>query len=73
MNDKSVILESVAKFVGRLAPEPVCDDCIARRLDIADFDGAAQASQELAGMSAYERSKTACSLCGEIRMTTRRR
>jgi hypothetical protein len=77
MDDRSNISDAadrlIAKFIERLSPEPVCDTCVAARLDVADLETVARATLELAGMGGFERSKLACSLCGDIRMTTRRR
>jgi hypothetical protein len=76
MDDTAILFDAdanlVAKFIGRLSPEPICDSCIADRLDILK-DAAARAAHGLAGLGGFERSKAACSLCGETRMTTRRR
>jgi len=46
------ILDDVARFVARLAPEPVCDPCIARTLALEEAALAGQASHELAGVRA---------------------
>lgn len=73
MGETSAAFQDIEKFVGRLSPEPVCDDCIAERLNLGNPADAAHAAHELAGMGGFERGKSACSLCGEIRMTTRRR
>jgi hypothetical protein len=60
----------VQAFIGRLAPEAVCDDCIALRLELADLD-ASYASRELAGSAGFERRKGECSLCGTAKEVTR--
>jgi hypothetical protein len=73
MGETSAIFQDIEKFVGRLSPEPVCDDCITERLKLGNPADAAHAAHELAGMGGFERGKCACSLCGETRMTTRRR
>lgn len=57
-------LDDVAHFVRRLAPEPVCENCVARTLAI-DLNDAVQAVHELAGRQDFERRKGGCSLCGE--------
>jgi len=73
MGEISAVFPAIEKFVVRLSPEPVCDDCIAERLELDDPVDAAHAAHELAGMGGFERGKCACSLCGETRMTIRRR
>ena len=67
------ILDDVARFVARLAPEPVCDLCIAQKPALEEAALAAQASHELAGSQGYERMKGVCSLCGEHGMVIHRR
>jgi len=41
--------DAVRKLIERLAPDPVCDDCIADRLALADRQEAGIAASELAG------------------------
>lgn len=62
------ILDNVAKLVSRLSPEPVCDDCIARTLDLSALQRADHNTRELAGSNGFARRKDACSLCGEIKL-----
>lgn len=63
------ILDEVARFVARLAPEPVCDPCIAQKLSLDDV---ALASHELAGSHGFQRFKGVCSLCDQSGMVIRR-
>lgn len=67
------IVDDVARFVARLAPEPVCDSCIAQKLSLSDAALASHASHELAGSHGFERFKGACSLCEDGGMVIRRR
>lgn len=67
------ILDDVVRFVARLAPEPVCDACIAQKLSLDDVALASHASHELAGSHGFERFKYACSLCDQSGMVIRRR
>ncbi len=64
---------AIEKLVSRLAPEPVCDHCITQTLGLSPLDHAEQATHELAGANGFQRSKDACSLCGEIRSVIARR
>jgi len=64
--------DAVRKLIERLAPDPVCDDCIADRLDLADHRAAGIAANELAATSQFERRRDACTLCGITKPTTRR-
>ena len=63
---------AMGKLIERLAPDPVCDDCIADRLELADRQDAGIAANELAGTSQFERRRDACVLCGITKPTTRR-
>jgi len=58
------IREKVMAFIIRLSPEPVCDDCIAERLDLAQRQYANNSTRELAGQSGFERRIDQCALCG---------
>lgn len=57
-------------LIGRMAPDPVCDDCIAERLDIKAMTVQRRA-HELAGRRGYERATAACPLCATTKVTTR--
>lgn len=67
------ILDNVEKLVLRLAPSPVCDDCLTDKLGLTILQHADQASRELAGSNGFERSKDECGLCGETRLVIRHR
>lgn len=69
---KAGAFQAIEKLVSRLAPEPVCDDCIVQTLGLSPLDHVEQATRELVGANGFERSKGACSLCGETRLVTRR-
>jgi len=47
----------------RLAPAPVCDDCIADKLRMNARQHANHKTRELAGTNGFERRKDICSLC----------
>lgn len=66
------VLQDVAAFVTRLAPEPVCDDCIADRLHLSVRQHANHKTRELAGSQGFERRKGHCSLCGGDKKVIRR-
>jgi hypothetical protein len=65
-------LSAIEKLVTRLSPEPVCDDCITQTLGLSRHENADQAARELVGSNGFERAKDICSLCGEVRLVTRR-
>jgi hypothetical protein len=66
------VLDQVRSFVSRLAPDGVCDDCIADRLGLSVRQHANHKTRELAGSPGFERSKDRCSLCGSEKLTIRR-
>jgi hypothetical protein len=66
------VLEQVRSFVSRLAPEPVCDDCITERLNLSVRQHANHKTLELAGSPGFERRKGRCTLCGADKLVIRR-
>ena len=69
---QSDAFQAIEKLVSRLAPEPVCDDCITQTLGLSLLDHVEQVTRELVGTNGFERRKAVCSLCGETRFVTRR-
>jgi hypothetical protein len=63
----------LARFVACLAPEPVCDLCIAQKRSLDDVALASHASHELAGSHGFEPFEGVCSLCDQGDMVIRRR
>jgi hypothetical protein len=66
------VLDKVRGLIERLAPEPVCDDCLAAKLDLPWSSQANLAARELAGTGGFERRNDSCALCGVVRTVTRR-
>ncbi|MBB4841321.1 hypothetical protein HNP52_004423 [Sphingomonas kyeonggiensis] len=66
------VLDDVAKFVTRLSPEAVCDDCITEKLQLSIRQHANHKTRELAGTDGFERRKAECSLCGTQKLVIRR-
>lgn len=62
------ILENVRRFVTRLSPDPVCDDCITDKLGLPAREHANHMSRELSGTSGFERQRNVCSLCGKVKL-----
>jgi hypothetical protein len=60
----TVILDQIRRFIAQLAPAPVCDGCIAERLEIVPSDELRSYIGELAGTRDYRRERDSCSLCG---------
>lgn len=70
---QGTVLGRVRRLIERLAPEPVCDDCITERLALSVRQHANHKSRELAGQAGFERQLAVCSLCGTEKMVIRRR
>jgi len=66
------VLEEVRSLVARLAPQSICDDCIAERLGLSVRQHANHKTRELAGSEGFERCRGACSLCGADKLVIRR-
>lgn len=67
------ILERVKALVTRLTPEPICDDCVAEKLDLVPRQHADHKARELAGSHGFERRLDFCSICGAHKNVTRHR
>jgi len=67
------VFDQVEALVKRLAPEPVCDDCISERLGLSASEHVQHKTSELSGMSGFERQKGPCSLCTDDKMVIRRK
>ena len=66
------VLDDVRSFIARLAPDAVCDDCIADRLNLSVRQHANHKTRELAGSGGFERRKAPCSLCGSDKLVIRK-
>jgi hypothetical protein len=66
------VLDDVRAFVARLSPEPVCDDCIADKLNLSVRQHANHKTRELAGTGGFERRRDRCSLCTKEKLVIRR-
>jgi len=65
------ILAAVQNLVMRLTPAPICDDCVAERLDLGSRQIANQKTRELVGGQKFERRRDICSLCFGEKIVTR--
>jgi hypothetical protein len=66
------VADKVKGLISVLAPEAVCDPCIAERLGLGSEHQATHRSRELAGDGGFERRNGTCALCGETRAVTRK-
>jgi hypothetical protein len=72
MGKDSRVADRVKGLIAILAPEALCDRCIAQRLGLGVGHQAAQDARALAGEAGFERRKAVCAICGETRIVTRR-
>jgi hypothetical protein len=72
MGHEMTVADRVRALIERLAPEPICDDCIADKLELSVRQHANHKTRELAGSDGFERRVDACSLCGATKKVIRR-
>ena len=68
----TAILDVVRRWVDRLAPTPVCDDCLAERIEMARPEDIGPAVGELAAARDFVRERGTCGLCNEVRLVIRK-
>ena len=66
------VIDDVRALIDRLAPEPICDDCVAERLGLTVRQNANHTTRELAGSNGFERRKDICSMCFAEKLVIRR-
>jgi len=66
------VFDDVHALIDRLAPEPICDDCVADRLGLSVRQHANHKTRELAGSNGFERRKDICSMCFAEKLVIRR-
>ena len=66
------VIDDVGALIDRLAPEPICDDCVADRPGLSVRQHANHKTRELAGSNGFERRKDICSLCYGEKLVIRR-
>ncbi len=65
MTKRPTISERVAGLVRRMDGTPLCDECIAVRLDLSSIAQASVATSSASGTGGFERLRGPCGLCGE--------
>jgi hypothetical protein len=68
--ERPTVLDKVRALIERLAPEVICDECIARTLELGWVSHANVATRELAGSNGFARRQHMCSMCGAVRTVT---
>lgn len=71
VGSEMTVFEQVRSFIARLAPDAVCDDCIAEKLDLSVRQHANHKTRELSRTAGFERSRGQCSLCQSEKLVTR--
>ena len=71
MATRSTTAERVEALVRRMDGTPLCDECIADRLDLSSVAQAGTATQAAGGARGFELLKAPCGLCGEPRQVIR--
>jgi hypothetical protein len=66
------VIDQVRKFVSRLSPEAVCDDCIADKLGLSGRQNVNRKTNELAGSDGFVRGKQLCSICQSEKLVIRK-
>lgn len=66
------VLDNVRALISRLSPAPICDDCVAEKLELTERQQANQKARELAGADRFERRRDICSICYGEKLVTRR-
>ena len=66
------VLEEVTTLIETLAPNGICDDCIATRLQLSVRQHANHKTRELASMPGFDRRRDSCSVCGAAKLVIRR-
>lgn len=71
MTKRQTIADRIAALVRRLDGTPLCDECIADRLDLSSLAQASVVTSTAGGTARFERLKAPCGLCGEPRHVIR--
>ncbi len=71
MATRSSTAERVEALVRRMDGAPLCDECIADRLDLSSAAQAGAAMQAAGGVRGFELLKALCGLCGQPRHVIR--
>jgi hypothetical protein len=66
------VLDDVRALIVRLSPSPICDDCVADKLNLSARQHANHMTRELAGSNGFERRRDICSICYGEKLVTRR-
>ena len=65
------VLDEVRNLIETMAPDAVCDDCIASLLDLSVRQHANHKTRELAETPGFDRRRNNCSFCGSVKLVIR--
>lgn len=65
------VLEQVRELIIRNSPMAICDDCIAKKLDLSVRQHANHKTRELEAMPKFDRRKDICGICGSAKKVIR--
>jgi hypothetical protein len=66
------VIDQVRALIEHLAPKPICDDCVVKRLGLSVRQHANNKTRDLAGSKGLELRKDICSICFCRKLVTRR-
>jgi hypothetical protein len=61
------VLDQVETLLANIAPEPMCDACIAKKLNLSISQHANHKTRELEKLSKYDRRMGLCTICGSTK------
>lgn len=64
------VLEEAEQHIRKIAPDAICDDCLALKLKITPRQHANHKTRELAKRQEFHRRKAECSVCGGVKLVT---
>ncbi len=65
------VLEKVRELIIKKSPMAICDDCIAKKLDLSVRQHANHKTRELAVMPKFDRRIDVCGTCGSTKKVIR--
>lgn len=64
--------DHVRRLISRLAPQGICDDCLAQAANLNGRSEARSMARELLGTQGFERRKDRCCMCDNSRALSRK-
>ncbi len=67
------VLERVQHVLAEISPRAICDDCLAKKVELSVRQHANHKSRQLAKDKGYLREKETCPFCGDHKLVIRER